>query len=606
MCGIAGYATIQSNRCPDLDRMGELLSHRGPDDLGTWVEARGRVGLAHRRLAILDLTEAGHQPMVDDLTGNVVVLNGEIYNHLEIRQEMEKMSGRINWRSSSDTETLLLAFRKWGIECLSRLRGMFAFALWEDGAGKLWLARDRLGIKPLYFHEKSGLLQFASEVRVLTQAGGVERRLDPAGLAYYARFGSAHDDAPLIAGVRNLPAGHWMCWSEGELQSRRYWMPEGKAMEISGDEAAEAVRSEFHRAVKEHLLADVEVSCFLSGGMDSVAITSVAAGELGDQLHTFTVAFPGLEQDEGNEAGEVARRFGVRHHRVEMSGDEVLTGVREALGAMDLPTVDGVNTYLVSGATRRAGIKVALSGLGGDELFGGYLQFKRIPQLYRTGWLWRRLPSGVFRALLAARLGRGAAADRADDLLTCSLTVEGLAGVYRSFWSRRWLRENGFAAENSTMGATKFKADPMTRLSWCELCGYMRMMLLRDSDVFSMAHALELRAPFLDHRLVELMLRLPGDVKMRGEGQKPLLAAALRKELPPGWGMKPKRGFVLPFERWLKGKLRDVAEEGLKTLGNEPLLRGLRTDRLRKDFVEGRVNWPRFWQWVVLGHWLGR
>jgi asparagine synthase (glutamine-hydrolysing) len=604
MCGIAGFISNRDGALLPLGRVNELLKHRGPDDSGQWLHPKGHVGFAHTRLSILDLSPSGHQPMVDPLSGNVIIFNGEIYNHLEVRAEIERVTGPILWLSTSDTETLLAAFRIWSIGCLRHLRGMFAFAVWEEKEQRLWLARDRLGIKPLYYHEKRGMLEFASEAGVLVKAGNLDFQLSPDGLRHYARFGCAHDDVPLLQGLYSLRAGHWLCCEKGRIFAESYWEPDVSPLAVGATEAKERVKAEFERAVREHLLADVEVSAFLSGGMDSAAISAVAAGAMGARLHSFTVVFPGSELDEGPEARAMAERLGTNHHEVRLSRDEVLAGVGGTLDAMDLPTIDGVNSFLVAGATRRAGLKVALSGLGGDELFGGYRHFRTIPWLLRSAWLWRRLPSAWMELALRLRLSRRHARERAQGLRMPDIDAAEMVAWYRSLWSPSTLSRMGFAGEDRGSDRLMRRRDYTARISWTELTGYLRMMLLRDADVFGMAHGLEIRVPFLDHQLVELLLRLPERVKTAGNRPKPLLAAILDDQ-----GLLPliptrKRGFVLPFEKWMKGELCELVEKGLQAARAEPCLAKMDWKALRNDFERGRLHWSRLWQWVVLGHWL--
>lgn len=604
MCGLAGYVSARDGAVPSLERMAAGLRHRGPDDRGIWMHPRGHAGLAHTRLAIQDLSPSGHQPMEDERTGNVLVFNGEIYNHRDVRTEIEREAGPLAWNSTGDTETLLAAFRLWSIGCLKRLRGMFAFAVWEEKNQRMWLVRDRLGIKPLYYHEKGGMLEFASEAQALLKGGCLERRLSPAGLRHYARFGCTHDDAPLIQGLYGLRAGHWLCWEKGRITAESYWQPETTPLAIGVSEARQQVAAEFERVVHAHLLADVEVSTFLSGGLDSAAVSVSAAHALGNRLHSFTVVLPGSDLDEGPQAQATARALGTQHHEIHLGQAEVLAGVEQALASMDLPTIDGVNTYLVAGATRKAGLKVALSGLGGDELFGGYPHFRRIPWLMRTAWLWRRLPDAWLAGALRFRLSRRHAEERARALRATRLDPAEMVNLYRSLWSPHTLSAMGLVTEEPGVDDRMKRRDCATRISWQELTGYLRMMLLRDADVFGMAHGLEIRVPFLDHELVELLLRIPARIKRAGGGPKPLLGSLLQGRVPAETIQRRKRGFVLPFEKWMRDELRGTVETGLQVVRTEPLLARLDWKTIRADFDAGHLHWSRVWQWVVLGHWL--
>lgn len=601
MCGIVGIATTGHYAIePEaaMRRMLGAIRHRGPDDRGCELVARaaGEVWLGNTRLAIQDLSSAGHQPMRDSLTGNWIVINGEIYNHREVRRALPAPEN--GWRSSGDTETVLQGYAVWGRDCLSRLRGMFAMAIWDEAAGELWCARDRLGIKPFYFYRDDKRFAFASEARALLDSGLVERRLNPRGLAGFVRFGSLPEPLSLIEGVESLPAGHWLRVREGKVvEQRRYWAPNPDSINASSEaEIVKSVRRQLERAVQEHLLSDVPVASFLSGGIDSSIVTALAAQASSSPIKTFTVGFRDAELDESEYAEAVATRYHTDHHRVLLTDDEAVEMVSDAVAAMDLPSADGVNTYVVSSAVARNGIKVVLSGLGGDELFGGYRSFKLLPQMERWASVAGLLPKRLRR--MAA--GGGSKGERAAEMTSAGLSVLDRYDFMRAMWSDAELHSMGFDSIGYELEEPPPRLTGATQVSLMELQGYMRSTLLRDSDAMSMAHSLELRVPLLDHELVETCLK----AQVAGSGQKTLLLKAAGNLLPDGIANRPKQGFVFPMDRWMRAPLRQFVADGISHLRQADIFPGLELNQLVERFHARQLAWARLWAFVVLGHWV--
>ncbi|HEX8707835.1 MAG TPA: asparagine synthase (glutamine-hydrolyzing), partial [Pyrinomonadaceae bacterium] len=415
MCGIAGIISASGEREPEsgargaglreaLARMVKYLDHRGPDDRGLSVlSPKGcEVGLGHTRLSILDLSTAGHQPMSDPRTGNQITYNGEVYNFRELRGALGE--GPDAWRSQSDTEVILRAYQRDGRECLENLRGMFAFGLWDAGRRKLLLARDRLGIKPLYYYAGRGFFLFASEVKALLESGLVPRRLDRLGLWHYLAYQSVPAPRTLVEGVRALEPGSWMTVDErGEREAGCYWnmLSRGtaEARDAAPAESRRRVRELLHEAVALNLVSDVPVGAFLSGGLDSSAVVALMR-EAGAAPRTFTVGFAESGYDEASQARRTAAHFQTVHTEIRLTQERLLEQLPEALAVMDQPTGDGLNTYVVARAVREQGIKVALSGLGGDEFFAGYPSFTRLKRMMRYGRWWGGTPLAL-RSLAA-------------------------------------------------------------------------------------------------------------------------------------------------------------------------------------------------------------
>ena len=601
MCGIAGICCrnghSQDRVTAAMGLMLAALRHRGPNDCG--IQAIGHASnspiyLANTRLSILDLSSAGHQPMVDPATGNWIVLNGEIYNHRELRLELSSTFGQ--WRSTSDTETVLRAYARWGPACAARLRGMFAVAIYDHARRLLWCARDRFGIKPFYYWTGPTGFAFASEVRALLRSGLFSPTPCAAGLSSFLRFGSVSEPHTLVQEIRSLPPAHWLEVSDGQLLScERYWN-----LEAPCDESASAdLAGQLERSVGEHLLADVPVGCFLSGGLDSSIITALAARQSRRPLNTFTVAFAD-ELDESRHARAVADRYATHHREVRLSSEDVSALVPAAVAAMDQPSADGVNTYVVSKAVAESGVKVVLSGLGGDELYGGYPSFQLLPLAHNWSWLLGRLP-----AALRNRLRGG---QRTVEATSSDASFPERYFALRSFWSSAELKKLGVevrhlveAAHNAGIGNHDFAALPLaTQVSVLELTHYMRNVLLRDGDAMTMSHSLEMRVPFLDHLLAADCIRSG----VAGRGTKTALVRLAGTLLPASVIHRPKQGFVLPMGQWMRGSLRSFVQSGLRHLHSARLLPPANLQHLAARFEAGRLPWARLWQMAVLGHWV--
>lgn len=588
MCGIAVHFNAHG-RATSLDLT--RIRHRGPDSSGEWISPDGHCWLGSTRLAIVDLSPTGAQPMTDPASRNVIVANGEIYNHRLLR---ERMGPSMTWRGTSDTETLLQGYARWGHEVVNHLNGMFAFAIYDAGRTELFVARDRLGIKPLYFTVDEAGLRAASEVRMLIDG---PQTITAKSISGYLQWGACPERNLLYSNIQVLAAGHALTIGpEGQVKTWRYW-PSRERFASSTPDVVRDLRGLIEKAVDEHLLSDVPVASFLSGGIDSSIVTAIAAQKLEKKLQTFSVGFDIAEFDETAIAQKIADRYGTEHHRIQLSEEEVIHSVTEAVEKLDLPSVDAINTYIVSRAVAAHGVKVALSGLGGDELFGGYPSFRDVPRLK----LIARLPR-PFRRLLGAAAGFG---DRLADLPATTDAGE-LARWRRRFFTDDMIRRAGHPLSSAKIERPVELPDDFARISWAELKGYMRRMLLRDADQMSMAVSLELRVPFLDHELVEYVLGLPAAVKKRFSGVKGLLVEACRDLLPASVYERPKAGFVLPMKAWMRGPLASFVSEGLDETVSRALLPAAFVEEMKDAFQRDRLHWTRPWSIVVLGHFAKR
>ncbi|HEV8534273.1 MAG TPA: asparagine synthase (glutamine-hydrolyzing) [Candidatus Limnocylindria bacterium] len=635
MCGIAGaIGAVDDTVVEAVRQMSAAQVHRGPDSSGLWISrpSDARVGavLALRRLAIIDLSEDGRQPMTDPETGNVVVFNGEIYNFGALRRELEQCGAR--FRSRSDTEVILKAYARWGAESLSRLRGMFAFALWDARRSTLLLARDRLGIKPLYLCSVgwpggSRTLLFASEVRALLASGLIEREIDPVALASYVWNGYVIGPTTIVRGVELLPAAtSAIATQDGALPaSRRYWhlpaasFPPGRK---------EEVREQLSAAVSMHLISDVPLGIFLSGGIDSSAIAALAVRSGSAHVRTFNIGFDEAAFDESRHARAVASALGTEHHETRLSKDTFRQQLPDALASLDQPTFDGINTYFVSRAVREAGLTVALAGTGGDELFGGYYSFRDVP--WAAAWshrfsafppeLLRRLANSLtrvaaFRSAMPAQTRWGklgdALAARGELLDTYQVTY----ALFSSDFARQLLKldvDGALYMGLPTDVARELRQSiagsrPLAAVSTLALWCFLGERLLRDTDAASMAASLEVRVPFLDHEVVAAAAALDDTDRFQPLGKKQLLRDIALKDVDPALFDRPKSGFVLPIDRWA----RDVLKDEMTTALRDPSFceaAGLdagAVGRLWSAFLKRApgLYWSRVWAVYVLGWW---
>ena len=561
MCGIAGILnpTVPGEAATALPRMLAALRHRGPDDQGMFRSPSGHAALAHARLSILDLSPAGHQPMSTPDGRFTVVFNGELYNFQELRQPL--LERGIQFHSNSDTEVLLRAYEAYGPACVEQLRGMFAFALWDEREQSCLLARDPFGIKPLYIAESAGRLVFASEVRALLASGLVSRDIDPRGLHGYFRTGSVPEPLTLLKGVRCLEAGHTAVWRAGRLETRRYWSLRFTPTPVPEADAVRDTRRALLDSVEHHFISDVPVGVFLSGGIDSTALVALARTVGRKDLHTYSITFPGLAADEGGLARRTAEHFGTRHEEWPLDATAGRELFGQFLSSMDQPSIDGLNTFTVSKFARDKGMKVVLSGLGGDELFGGYPSFRKVPRLAQLNRLlrWTGPVRAGARAVLqcASRpplrrlgemLGQPARLDTAYAAFRGTFTDAEATALTRHYTGEEVAAD--FSHDELPTDPT-----PEDAVSRLELTRYMRNQLLRDSDVMSMAHGLELRVPFLDLPLLDAVARVPAAIRLRA-GKQLLLQAV--PEVPAWIANQPKRGFMFPFDQWLGTEWREV------------------------------------------------
>lgn len=648
MCGICGvaFASRKTEAESHVRAMAAAMRLRGPDDEGFLAGDSRAPGLAlgMRRLSIIDL-EGGHQPIWNESHDVAAILNGEIYNYREVRKTLEHSGHK--FATQSDTEVLVHAWEEWAEECLAELRGMFGLAIVDlrkhyTSGPLLFLARDPLGIKPLYYTQTTEAFAFASEVRGLLAAGIASKRISQDAVTSYLLFGSVGEPVTMLEGVFSLPPGHRMLLYVPDRRRmprpHPWWDPKRspaardvrKPRELGA--AAKQLRPLLEDAVRAHLIADVPVGLFLSSGLDSGAIASLAAREH-PGIRSFTLAFPGTSFDESELTRAVAKECGTQHTEIPLEGQIMLSRMDEALSALDMPTMDGVNTFFVSWGARQAGLKVALSGLGGDELFAGY---QTLPDSLRLARLARaaRLMPNFLRHATAPLLSSLLSASRSDDAAAKAVSAwRNPAGLPHPYYFARLLfppdrlplitdprfRPSTISADGATLEPTwlgwlQRAADearhmgPVGGTAWLEMRNYMASTLLRDTDSVSMANSLEVRVPLLDTPLVEFICALPDTARRHAGMQKALLVTALDGTLPRAILEQKKRTFTLPWEEWLRGPLRTRVEASFAEVAPS-LAAYWKAEGVRQvwtAFLEGKTTWSRPWSLFVLNEWSRR
>jgi len=642
MCGIAGIVgRVTPGHRAALDRMNAAMAHRGPDGAGTWVSDPDRDGfgclLGHRRLAILDLSSAADQPMLDRGPDGdqVLVFNGEIYNFRDLRSDLEATGERFT--SSGDTAVMLRLLSRQGPEAVSRLRGMFAFALWDDHARRLTLARDPLGIKPLYVAHNPDpggewTLVFASEVRAVLASGLLARpRLDRRAVASVVWNGFVAGPCTVVEGIESLSPGEIGQWSRtGEAVRRRYWTLPRPGAAPGMD--AEALRDVVRDSVARHLISDVPLGVFLSGGVDSSAVASLAQRANGVPVHTFTLAFDEERFNEGGFARAVASAIGSEHHEIRLSESEFSAALDTALDTLDQPTFDGLNSYYISRAVRAAGLTVAMVGTGGDELFGGYPTFRALPTLATWARRTRAVPA-AWRRLAARVTARALAGDghavppqtrwaKLPDMVEAGTDLTALYqlayALFRPSFQRQLMhvepgaavvhglpREFAAALDEETGGRS-----PLATVSALEQRVFLGERLLRDTDAASMAVSLETRLPLVDSVVVDAVTRLPDTLRFAPLGRKQVLRQVGLDGLDAALFERPKRGFVLPFDDWIRRSLGRAMDDTMRDhgLARAAGLDGAAVAQVWSAYQAGApgLYWSRVWALYVLIRWCHR
>ncbi len=620
MCGIAGILNLKSekNLNEPIRNMTNALAHRGPNAEGFYVETN-TVALGQRRLSIIDLSTSANQPFIDDSGRYILIFNGEIYNYLDVKPLLSEY----NFKTTSDTEVILAAYIKWGADCLKYLNGMFAFAIWDKIEQTLFVVRDRLGIKPVYYYIDNQHFVFSSEIRSLLSSGFIPRQLDKNALRDYLNFQSVYAPSTIIKDVFQLMPGEYAFISSKGMQKTFYWRAETSpnGFEIPNKETAQKkVRELLTASIERRMMSDVPLGAFLSGGIDSSAVVALMAQASERPIDTFTVSFAEKQFDESRFADIVAKKYNTNHTTIRLTPDDFLKELPAALDAMDAPSGDGLNTYVVSKATKNAGITVALSGLGGDELFAGYSYFRHFQKVKTAFPLYWHIPQAIrrpFLSLVHKAMPSNPKVKRFVDILNAPQpSIEDIYPQMRRINTEGEV--NALLNEGKTTDSTIYqllkerqtaidKLPPLSHFTMGELLGYTLNVLLKDTDQFSMASALEVREPFFDYKLVEYVLKVPDVFKYDKSTPKALLVGALQDLLPNEIVNRPKMGFSFPWKHWLLHELHAFCQEHIDYLSQYDVFNEHAIQEEWSAFQKTngeKSSYVKIWQMVVLSYWL--
>ncbi len=605
MCGLAGiynFKTKQNNEALVL-QMTNAMAHRGPDADGFYSDET--IALGHRRLSIIDLSANSNQPLYDNTNNYAIVFNGEIYNYQEVKSKIKNY----DFKTNGDTEVVLAGYILWGAKVLDYLTGMFAFAIYNKQTKQVFIARDRLGVKPIYYYKDDSNFIFASELRAILATNLVPQQVNTNALKGYFATQSFAVPNTIISGVMQLEAGTSLTINSSDIHKQQYWditKPKSK-VEIGNEaEVKKRVFDLMYQSVERRLVADVPVAAFLSGGIDSSAIVGLMA-QIKNAPQTFNIAFNETDYDESTYAEIVAKKFNTKHHKILLQPQSFLHELTNALQAMDIPSGDGVNSYVVSKEIVKNNIKVAMTGAGGDELFAGYPSFKQWLSINQKKWIWN-LPKPL-RNIGASLLPSNNKTERIKNLLKKDkLTIGNFYPLVREVISSiniAQLLQNTTNEQNeisNDLYAQKFPL--LSQFTIAELNGYTQNTLLKDTDQFSMAVSLEVREPFFDHELIEYVLQIPDALKYPTYPKK-LLVESLGNMLPNEIVHRKKKGFTFPWEHWMRNELKDFCNNLMISLANREFMQSQNTINMWNNFLLNKgTRWSEIWVLVVLEFWL--
>ncbi len=613
MCGIAGVLYFNGKKAEEstLRSMTKAMGHRGPDAEGVFT--KNQIGLGHRRLSIIDTSTGANQPFTDRSGNFHMVYNGEIYNYKEVGAVIPNAT----YKTTSDTEVVIESFAHFGVQGVKAFKGMFAYAVWDEKNEELYLVRDRLGVKPLYYYSNDQYFVFASEIRTILASGLVKADLNEAAILEFLSYQSVSSPETIIKGIKQLEAGHYMKVKKGQQSSFAYWdiMEQQAYYDFSDHEAVTSnIRVLLQNSVASRMVSDVPVGAFLSGGIDSSAVVALMS-TVSNAPNTFNIAFSEKEFDESDYATALAKKFNTNHHHILLKPEELLQDLMPALNAMDTPSGDGINTYVVSKAVKQQGITVALSGIGGDELFAGYPFYRHFKKLQSAVPYWK------YSKLLRWPLGLILSKSKKVSLHKLGLImeqesvgVEDTYPIFRSVFTKDQLAQltklkvpEELIIEskiNESIQAITGYPD-LSQITIAELMGYTQQTLLKDTDQMGMAHALEIREPFFDHDLITYVLNIPDELKLTSS-PKQLLVDSLGGLLPKEITQRRKQGFTLPWNVWMKNELRSFCETHINALAKRPFMNATAVQNLWQSFLQpdSKVRWMEVWLLVVLEYWI--
>ena len=616
MCGISGIFDWKKLEDADVivEKMLDSQHKRGPDYRSIYSDEE--VFLAHNRLSIIDLAEKANQPMKSNDGDVVISYNGELYNYLNLKEELQ---ANYHFKTNSDTEVIIAAYQKWGMDMLKFFDGMFAFAIWDKSSKNFFLCRDRLGIKPLYYLELGKSIVFSSSTKAIVSAFPDQNfSLDKNAVIDFMSYGTAYNPSTIFNEIKSLEKGKYIKLNNETYEKVQYWLPQlnNNNKIASYDSAKKEVNRLILEAVEKRLIADVPVGIFLSGGIDSSAIVAAASKVKKKEINTFSVVFDDKSYDESTYANIIAKHYSTNHKEIKVDSDFILHNIYDFIRSMDHPTVDGFNSYIISDAVSKENFKVALSGTGSDELFLGYPFYTLSKRFEESKWI-QSFPPIIKKAVGSSlkKIYPGLKGDKIASILNQKfISIDHFYPFFRKLFSAKEIQQlypansNNFSKYSYLWFQQYISADSAwpfySKLSMLEMECYLQHVLLRDADQMGMSHSLEVRVPFLDHNLVECVLALPDKFKT-GRLQKQLLIDAIDGWIPTNIIDRKKMGFVLPIEKWMKNELQSFCEQSLLDLERFPELNMRFIKQFWDSFLAGKPNahWIKIWTLVIFSQW---
>ena len=617
MCGINGIYNHKSLKDVEnkVKLMNSLTKHRGPDYSNIYLDSSVCIG--HNRLSIIDLDSKSNQPFISEDENLVLSYNGEIYNFLELKEELSKS---YDFKTKSDTEVIIAAYSLWGIEMVYKFNGMFSFALWDKSKEELFLCRDRFGIKPLYYMEVNQSIIFSSSIKALKSFSHEELKIKEDDLLDFLQYGTVHQPNTILDKVKSVPRGSFLMAGNQETKIFEYWnLFESNNSNKITSEPLKTVNKLLLESVEKRLISDVPYGIFLSGGIDSSILVAAASKVSTQKVNTFSIVFKEKGFDERKFSRQIASKYKTNHLELELNPEEILQQIEEPFKFMDHPSVDGINTFFISKQVHNQGFKMALSGAGSDELFAGYPVFKEVFELENKKWLYSFPPQlrNIFGKLLQLR-NKSLKSHKIAEILNLKLLeLPYFYPIFRKIFANNTIYKlcdiKNISTENYPFNWAFNNLDTnniganyslISKISALEIETYLQNVLLRDADQMGMANSLEIRVPFLDHNLVEYVLSLPNELKYPIYPKK-LLIDSTKGWIPDEIIHRKKMGFVLPWEKWMKNELSSFCEESLLNLEDYTIFNMSQVNLLWKDFVKGNpyINWLQIWSLVVLGKW---
>ncbi len=622
MCGINGFISksfSSEQKIQIVQKMNMRLAHRGPDNDSVW--SNELISLGHRRLSIIDLSTESNQPFVSNDKRYIIVYNGELYNYKDLKLELQRSAHGSEttpyfFKTNSDTEVILAAYIRWGSGCLQYFNGMYAFAIFDTELNKLFIARDRVGVKPLYYYYGDEGFVFSSEVRPIIHSTIKTFSINRNVLAEYVMYQTVFAPNTIVKGLKMLMPGHYLEYSDSKATITQYYdinKISSASTNLNYTQICNKVNELLTHSIQQRLVADVPFGAFLSGGIDSSAVVGLMSKVSSEKIQTFTINFDESEFSESKYAQLIAKKFNTEHHEIVLTPSDFLKQLPEALDAIDHPTGDGPNTYIVSKATKKAGITMALSGIGGDEVFAGYDVFKRMAELQKKAWLnvvpqfGRKITGAIIQ-----QKNKSISGNKIAELLSEEkINFNSAYPLSRSIFTKKELSgllkdTNAFnQVENIISLIPQHKNYLLTAVSLAEMNTYLQNILLRDTDQMSMAVALEVREPFLDYKLIDFVLSVNDEHKYPHTPKK-LLVDSLGDLLPNEVVNRPKMGFTLPWQTWLKNDLKTFCEKNILEFSNYDFCIKQNVQNLWQRFLNNdkTVTWSRIWHLVVLNNWI--